>query len=307
MQQTDVTQLIGNTPLVRINHCGQQARIWAKAEFMNPGGSIKDRPGLAIIRAAETSGELQNGGTIVEATSGNTGVALCMVGAALGYQVVIAMPSSMSIERRKLMAAYGAKLLLTPPEKGMAGAVAAAQEYLDAHPEAVFANQFENPANPQIHFDTTGPEIWQQTGGKVVIFVAGVGSGGTITGVGKFLKSQNPAIQIVAVEPAESPLLSGGKPGGHGIQGIGANFIPKNYDGAQVDAVLKVTTSQALQAARECASREGMLVGISAGSNLVAAALLASKPENADTDIVTVLPDTGERYLSTPLFEDLEV
>lgn len=274
---------------------------------MNPGGSIKDRPGLAIIRAAETSGELQNGGTIVEATSGNTGVALCMVGAALGYQVVIAMPSSMSIERRKLMAAYGAKLLLTPPEKGMAGAVAAAQEYLDAHPEAVFANQFENPANPQIHFDTTGPEIWQQTGGTVDIFVAGVGSGGTITGVGKFLKAQNPAIQIVAVEPAESPLLSGGKPGGHGIQGIGANFIPKNYDGAQVDAVLKVTTSQALQAARECASHEGMLVGISAGSNLVAAALLASKPENADTDIVTVLPDTGERYLSTPLFEDLEV
>lgn len=304
----DVTATIGHTPLVKINRmlpAGTGANVLAKMEFTNPGGSVKDRPGLAIIRAAEASGKLQPGGTIVEATSGNTGVALCMVGAALGYRVVISMPSSMSVERRQLMKAYGAELLLTDPAGGMAAAVEAAEDYLANHPEAVFAGQFDNPANPEIHYRTTGPEIWEQTEGHVDAFVAGVGSGGTVSGVGKFLKEQNPEVWVVAVEPAESALLSSGQAGAHKIQGIGANFVPDNYDSATVDEVMTVTSDDALEMARKAATQEGLLVGISSGANLAAAAELAARPEFAGKTVVTLLPDTGERYLSTVLFAHL--
>lgn len=304
----DVTATIGHTPLVKINRilpAGTGAKVLAKMEFTNPGGSVKDRPGLAIIRAAEASGALQPGGTIVEATSGNTGVALCMVGAALGYRVVISMPSSMSVERRQLMKAYGAELLLTDPAGGMAAAVKAAEDYLANHPEAVFARQFDNPANPEIHYRTTGPEIWEQTEGHVDAFVAGVGSGGTVSGVGKFLKEQNPEVWVVAVEPAESALLSTGQAGAHKIQGIGANFVPDNYDRATVDEVITVTSNDAIETARKAATQEGLLVGISSGANLAAAAALAARPEFAGKTVVTLLPDTGERYLSTVLFAHL--
>lgn len=304
----DVTATIGHTPLVKINRmlpAGTDANVLAKMEFTNPGGSVKDRPGLAIIRAAEASGKLQPGGTIVEATSGNTGVALCMVGAALGYRVVISMPSSMSVERRQLMKAYGAELLLTDPAGGMAAAVEAAEDYLANHPEAVFAGQFDNPANPEIHYRTTGPEIWEQTEGHVDAFVAGVGSGGTVSGVGKFLKEQNPEVWVVAVEPAESALLSTGQAGAHKIQGIGANFVPDNYDSATVDEVMTVTSDDAIEMARKAATQEGLLVGISSGANLAAAAELAARPEFAGKTVVTLLPDTGERYLSTVLFAHL--
>lgn len=304
----DVTATIGHTPLVKINRMlptGTGANVLAKMEFTNPGGSVKDRPGLAIIRAAEASGELQPGGTIVEATSGNTGVALCMVGAALGYRVVISMPSSMSVERRQLMKAYGAELLLTDPAGGMAAAVEAAEDYLANHPEAVFAGQFDNPANPEIHYRTTGPEIWEQTEGHVDAFVAGVGSGGTVSGVGKFLKEQNPEVWVVAVEPAESALLSTGQAGAHKIQGIGANFVPDNYDSATVDEVMTVNSDDAIEMARKAATQEGLLVGISSGANLAAAAELAARPEFAGKTVVTLLPDTGERYLSTVLFAHL--
>lgn len=309
----DVTELVGRTPLIQINHlavecseCGSKpARVLAKVESRNPGGSIKDRPALAIIRAAEASGALQPGGTIVEATSGNTGVALAMVGAALGYKVVIAMPSSMSIERRKLMAIYGAELLLSEPANGMVGAKAAAEKYLAEHEGSVYASQFANPANPNIHESTTGPEIWAQSGEDVDIFVAGVGSAGTIAGAGKYLKSVNPELKVVAVEPVESPLLGEGKAGPHKIQGIGANFVPDNYNPRVVDEILTVASDDAVAAAREAARKEGLLVGISSGANLVAAKVLASRPENAGKTIVTVLPDTGERYLSTVLFEGI--
>lgn len=304
----DVTATIGHTPLVKINRmlpAGTGANVLAKMEFTNPGGSVKDRPGLAIIRAAEASGKLQPGGTIVEATSGNTGVALSMVGAALGYRVVISMPSSMSVERRQLMKAYGAELLLTDPAGGMAAAVEAAEDYLANHPEAVFAGQFDNPANPEIHYRTTGPEIWEQTEGHVDAFVAGVGSGGTVSGVGKFLKEQNPEVWVVAVEPAESALLSTGQAGAHKIQGIGANFVPDNYDSATVDEVMTVTSDDAIETARKAATQEGLLVGISSGANLAAAAELAARPEFAGKTVVTLLPDTGERYLSTVLFAHL--
>ncbi len=304
----DVTATIGHTPLVKINRmlpAGTGANVLAKMEFTNPGGSVKDRPGLAIIRAAEASGKLQPGGTIVEATSGNTGVALSMVGAALGYRVVISMPSSMSVERRQLMKAYGAELLLTDPAGGMAAAVEAAEDYLANHPEAVFAGQFDNPANPEIHYRTTGPEIWEQTEGHVDAFVAGVGSGGTVSGVGKFLKKQNPEVWVVAVEPAESALLSTGQAGAHKIQGIGANFVPDNYDSAIIDEVMTVTSDDAIVTARKAATQEGLLVGISSGANLAAAAELAARPEFAGKTVVTLLPDTGERYLSTVLFAHL--
>lgn len=304
----DVTATIGHTPLVKINRmlpAGTGANVLAKMEFTNPGGSVKDRPGLAIIRAAEASGKLQPGGTIVEATSGNTGVALSMVGAALGYRVVISMPSSMSVERRQLMKAYGAELLLTDPAGGMAAAVEAAEDYLANHPEAVFAGQFDNPANPEIHYRTTGPEIWEQTEGHVDAFVAGVGSGGTVSGVGKFLKEQNPEVWVVAVEPAESALLSTGQAGAHKIQGIGANFVPDNYDSAIIDEVMTVTSDDAIVTARKAATQEGILVGISSGANLAAAAELAARPEFAGKTVVTLLPDTGERYLSTVLFAHL--
>lgn len=304
----DVTATIGHTPLVKINRIlptGTGAKVLAKMEFTNPGGSVKDRPGLAIIRAAEASGALQPGGTIVEATSGNTGVALCMVGAALGYRVVISMPSSMSVERRQLMKAYGAELLLTDPAGGMAAAVKAAEDYLTNHPEAVFAGQFDNPANPEIHYRTTGPEIWEQTEGHVDAFVAGVGSGGTVSGVGKFLKEQSPEVWVVAVEPAESALLSTGQAGAHKIQGIGANFVPDNYDRATVDEVITVSSDDAIETARKAATQEGLLVGISSGANLAAATALAARPEFAGKTVVTLLPDTGERYLSTMLFAHL--
>lgn len=302
----DITELIGNTPLVRINKiAGDNCMVLAKYETANPGGSVKDRPGLAIIRAAEASGKLQPGGTIVEATSGNTGVALAMVGTALGYKVVISMPASMSIERRKLMAAFGAELLLTDAAGGMQAAKDAAEKYLAEHPGSVYAAQFDNPANPDSHYRTTGPEIWEQTGGKVDIFVAGVGSAGTISGVGKFLKEKNPAVQIIAVEPAESSLLANGKAGGHKIQGIGANFVPGNFDRSVVDEYLTIPSEVAISTARDAASKEGLLVGISSGANLAAAAELAGRPENAGKTIVTVLPDTGERYLSTVLFEGI--
>ncbi|MST50208.1 cysteine synthase A [Mobiluncus porci] len=302
----DITELIGNTPLVRINKiAGDNCMVLAKYEAANPGGSVKDRPGLAIIRAAEASGKLQPGGTIVEATSGNTGVALAMVGTALGYKVVISMPASMSIERRKLMAAFGAELLLTDAAGGMQAAKDAAEKYLAEHPGSVYAAQFDNPANPDSHYRTTGPEIWEQTGGKVDIFVAGVGSAGTISGVGKFLKEKNPAVQIIAVEPAESSLLANGKAGGHKIQGIGANFVPGNFDRSVVDEYLTIPSEVAISTARYAASKEGLLVGISSGANLAAAAELAGRPENAGKTIVTVLPDTGERYLSTVLFEGI--
>lgn len=304
----DVTATIGHTPLVKINRllpAETSATVLAKMEFTNPGGSVKDRPGLAIIRAAEASGALQPGGTIVEATSGNTGVALCMVGAALGYRVVISMPSSMSVERRQLMKAYGAELLLTDPAGGMAAAVEAAEDYLANHPEAVFAGQFDNPANPEIHYRTTGREIWEQTEGHVDAFVAGVGSGGTISGAGKFLKERNPEVWVAAVEPAESALLSTGQAGAHKIQGIGANFVPENYNSATVDEVMTVASDDAIAMARKAATQEGLLVGISSGANLAAAATLAARPELAGKTIVTVLPDTGERYLSTVLFAHL--
>lgn len=304
----DVTATIGHTPLVKINRllpAEVSATVLAKMEFTNPGGSVKDRPGLAIIRAAEAAGALQPGGTIIEATSGNTGVALCMVGAALGYRVVISMPSSMSVERRQLMKAYGAELLLTDPAGGMAAAVEAAEDYLANHPEAVFAGQFDNPANPEIHYRTTGREIWEQTEGHVDAFVAGVGSGGTVSGVGKYLKERNPEVWVAAVEPAESALLSTGQAGAHKIQGIGANFVPDNYNSATVDEVMTVASDDAIAMARQAAAKEGLLVGISSGANLAAAAELAARPEFAGKTIVTVLPDTGERYLSTVLFAHL--
>lgn len=302
----NITEIIGHTPLVRINKvAGEQCVVLAKYEAANPGGSVKDRPALAIIRAAEASGKLQPGGTIVEATSGNTGVGLAMVGTALGYQVVIAMPASMSIERRKLMAAFGAKLLLTDSAAGMKGAKEAAEKYLAEHPGSVYAAQFDNPANPDSHYRTTGPEIWEQANGKIDIFVAGVGSAGTIAGVGKFLKERNPQVKMVVVEPAESPLLATGNAGPHKIQGIGANFVPGNFDRSVVDEYLTVSSDQAIEVARAAAAQEGLLVGISSGANLAAAATLAARPENAGKTIVTILPDTGERYLSTVLFEGI--
>lgn len=303
----NVADLIGNTPLVSINRLANpSAKVLAKVESRNPGGSVKDRVARAIIRAAEESGALQPGGTIVEATSGNTGVALAMVGAALGYKVVIAMPESMSIERRVLMAAYGAELLLTPKAGGMKAAVDAANEYLATHPEATLASQFNNPANPLTHHDLTAQEIWDAVEGKIDYFVAGVGTGGTVSGVGKALKERNPQIKVIAVEPAESPLLTQGTAGPHGIQGIGANFVPENYDGNVVDEVLTVPTAQAIETARAAAQQEGLLVGISSGAALAASIAVAARPELAGKTLVTVLPDTGERYLSTPLFDHVK-
>ncbi|MCS4484912.1 cysteine synthase A [Gleimia sp. 6138-11-ORH1] len=299
----NITETIGNTPLVRINRVtDQQATVLAKLESFNPASSVKDRIAVAIVDAAEASGQLLAGGKIVEATSGNTGVALAMVGAARGYQVVICMPSSMSIERRVLMRAFGAELILTDPKLGMQGAVAAAEELVANSEGAVLASQFVNPANPATHTANTGKEIWEATGGKVDILVAGVGTGGTISGAGGFLKKMQPDLQVVAIEPADSPLLSTGQAGPHGIQGIGANFIPQNLDREILDEVLQAPTEAALEFARRAAAEEGLLVGISAGAALWGAAQLASRPENAGKTIVTVLPDTGERYLSTPLW-----
>ncbi len=303
----DITSTFGNTPLVKLNRVtgDAQATVLAKLEYFNPASSVKDRIGIAIVDAAEAAGALPVGGTIVEATSGNTGIALAMVGAARGYNVVLAMPSSMSVERRLLLKAFGAKLVLTDPAKGMAGAVAAAEELVANTPGAILARQFENAANPAIHRKTSGEEILRDTDGKVDIFVAGVGTGGTVTGVGQALKERVPGVQIVAVEPVDSPVLSEGTSGPHKIQGIGANFVPDVLDRDVIDEIVTVTLEDSLRTARALAATEGLLVGISSGAAVSVAVELAKRPENAGKTIVVVVPDTGERYLSTALFEDL--
>lgn len=302
---SDVTAAIGGTPLVRINRvAGENATVLAKLEFYNPANSVKDRIGAAIIAAAEASGELKPGGTIVEGTSGNTGIALAMVGAAKGYKVVLAMPETMSVERRALLRAYGAELVLTPGPLGMKGAVAKAEE-IAAERGGILARQFANRANVEIHRRTTAEEIWADTDGGVDIVVAGVGTGGTVSGVGQVLKERRPDVKVIAVEPAESPLLSGGQPGPHKIQGLGANFVPEIIDRGVIDEVLPRSIDQAVEFARAAATQEGLLVGISSGAALSAAVEVANRPENAGKTIVVVLPDFGERYLSTILFEGL--
>ncbi len=303
----DATKLIGRTPLVKINRLYQdsQAIVLAKLEFYNPANSVKDRIGVAIVDAAEASGALKPGGTIVEGTSGNTGIALAFVGAARGYKVILTMPETMSKERRALLRAFGAELVLTPGSEGMKGAVSRAEQIADQTPGAILARQFANPANPDIHRKTTALEIWADTEGKVDYVVAGVGTGGTITGVGQVLKQHKPSVKIVAVEPAESPLLSGGQPGPHKIQGIGANFIPEILDRSVIDEVLTVTSDDAVATARQAARVEGLLVGISSGAALKAAGEVAARPENAGKTIVVIIPSFGERYLSTVLYADL--
>lgn len=302
----NILDLVGRTPLVRLNKLaeGIGATILLKMESFNPMSSVKDRIGLAMIRAAERAGVLQPGGTIVEATSGNTGIALAFVGAALGYKVVLTMPETMSIERRKLLKIFGAELELTPGQLGMRGAVERAKELLREIPGAVEVSQFSNPANPEIHYQTTGPEIWEQSGGKVDILVAGVGTGGTITGAGRYLRERNPEVRLIAVEPDASPVLSGGTPGPHKIQGIGAGFVPEVLDTALLDEVLRISAEDAGATARRLARQEGILAGISAGGNVFAALEVARRPENAGKTIVTVICDTGERYLSTWLFDE---
>jgi len=301
----DATKIVGRTPLVRINRIiDSEATVAAKLEFYNPANSVKDRIGAAIIDAAEAAGELKPGGTIVEATSGNTGIALAMVGAARGYDVVLAMPETMSKERRALLRAYGAELVLTEGPKGMKGAVEKAEE-IAAERGAVQAKQFANEANAAIHEKTTGPEIWEDTDGAVDIVVSGIGTGGTITGAGRYLRSQKADVQLVAVEPAESPILNGGEPGPHKIQGLGANFVPEILDTDIYNEVIDVDVATSIEWARKSATDEGLLVGISSGAALAAADQLARRPENAGKTIVVVLPDFGERYLSTPLFEGL--
>jgi len=302
----DVTQAVGNTPLVRLNRIIEgDATVAAKLEFYNPASSVKDRIGVAIIDAAEASGELAPGGTVVEATSGNTGIALAMVGAARGYKVVLAMPESMSKERRALLRAYGAELILTDPSLGMKGAVAKAEEIVAEREGAVLARQFANVANPEIHRRTTAEEIWKDTDGKVDIVVAGIGTGGTITGVGQVLKARKPGVQIVAVEPEESPILNGGAPGPHKIQGIGANFVPEILDRTVYDEIIDVNIAQSVAMARRLAVEEGILGGISSGATVEAAVQLAGRPENAGKTIVVIVASYGERYLSTVLYEDL--
>ncbi len=303
----DITEVFGNTPLVRLNSVteGLGATVLAKLEFYNPSASVKDRIGVAIIDAAEKSGELRAGGTIVEGTSGNTGIALAMVGAARGYKVILTMPETMSRERRMLLRAYGAELVLTPGSEGMTGAITKAEEIVANTPGAVLAKQFANAANPAIHRTTTGPEIWNDTAGVVDIFVAGIGTGGTITGAGQYLKEQKPGLKVVAVEPAESPILNGGAPGPHKIQGIGANFVPAILDREVYDEVIDVNIAQSVAMARRLAAEEGILAGISSGATVEAAVQLAARPENAGKTIVVIIASFGERYLSTVLYEDL--
>ena len=303
----NITELIGGTPLVEISGVeGQKARIAVKLEKSNPGGSVKDRIALAMIEDAEAKGVLKPGATIIEPTSGNTGVGLAWVGVAKGYRTILTMPETMSVERRNLLKAYGAELVLTPGAEGMKGAIRKAEELRDATPGAVILGQFVNPANPAVHERTTGEEIWKDTDGEVSIFVAGVGTGGTVSGTGRTLKRHNPSVRVYAVEPATSPVLSGGAPGKHGIQGIGPGFVPQTYDAGTVDKVLTVSTEEAFESARFLSRKKGILVGISSGAAFHAAAELSRLPENEGKLIVAVLPDTGERYLSTPLFDTAE-
>jgi len=304
---SDITEAVGRTPLVRLNRLpgDSGATVLAKLEFYNPGNSVKDRIGVAIIDAAEKSGALKPGGTIVEGTSGNTGIALALVGAARGYRVVMTMPETMSVERRVLLRAYGAEIVLTPGPDGMRGAVEKAKEIVANTPNSIWAKQFENAANPAIHRATTAEEIWEDTDGGVDIFVAGVGTGGTITGVGQVLKQRKPGVQVIAVEPKDSPILNGGKPGPHKIQGMGANFVPEILDTGVYDEVIDVTLEDSVRTARDLATQEGILGGISSGAILWAALEVAKRPENAGKTIVAIVCDFGERYVSTVLYEDL--
>ena len=301
-----LTDLVGNTPLLEFSNFnaskGLKAQVIGKLEYFNPAGSVKDRIALAMIEDAEAKGLLKPGATIIEPTSGNTGVGLAFVSASKGYKLILTMPDTMSAERRNLLKALGARLVLTPGAEGMKGAIAKAEELRDATPGSIILQQFENPANPAVHIRTAAEEIWRDTDGKVDLFVAGVGTGGTVSGVGAGLKAHNPNVQIVAVEPSDSPVLSGGKPGPHKIQGIGAGFIPKTYNGEVVDKILQVTNDDAIRTSRELAGKEGLLVGISSGAAVYAAVELAKLPENEGKTIVALLPDTGERYLSTVLY-----
>ena len=303
----NIMETIGGTPLVRLNRLteGKGATVLAKVESFNPANSVKDRIGKAIVAAAEKSGQLKPGGTIVEATSGNTGIALALAGATLGYKVILTMPETMSNERKVLLRAYGAEIVLTPGAAGMKGAVDKANEIVAETDNAILAAQFANEANPKIHEETTGPEIWEDAEGKVDAFVAGVGTGGTVTGVGRFLKSKNPDLHLAAVEPSDSPVLSEGHAGPHKIQGIGANFVPEVLDRELLDEVFTATTEESIKTSRDLATQEGLLVGISAGANVSAALKLAERPELEGKTIVVVLPDFGERYVSTILFEDI--
>ena len=298
----NLIETIGNTPLVRINKLSKSKNLYAKVEFFNPAGSVKDRIALAMIETAEKQGFIDKDTVIIEPTSGNTGIGLALISAIKGYKLVLTMPETMSIERRKLLAAYGAELVLTDGAKGMKGAIEKAQELQSITPNSFIPQQFSNPANPQKHYNTTGPEIWNDTEGKIDIFVAGVGTGGTVSGVGKYLKEQNSDIKIYAVEPSSSPVLSGGKAGAHKIQGIGAGFVPDTYNKDVVNEVITVTNEDAVETARLSAKKEGLFVGISSGASLYAAINLADK--NPDKTVVVLLPDTGERYLSSVLFEN---
>ena len=301
-----LTDLIGHTPLLELSKFsaqkGLQTPVVAKVEYFNPGGSVKDRIALAMIEDAEQKGLLKPGATIIEPTSGNTGVGLALVSAVRGYHLILTMPETMSVERRNLVKAYGAEVRLTSGKDGMAGAIRAAEELRDSIPGSIILQQFENPANPAKHYATTGVEIWNDTDGQVDIFVAGVGTGGTVSGIGKFLKEQNPNVKIIAVEPKSSPVLNGGQSGPHKIQGIGAGFVPKTYDANIIDEVFDVENDDAIRTGREIAQQEGLLVGISAGAALYAATQVAKRPENSGKKVVALLPDTGERYLSTVLY-----
>lgn len=303
---TSADQLVGGTPLLELTHIGAEeklcAKILAKLEYLNPAGSVKDRVAREMIADAESCGKLRPGSVIIEPTSGNTGIGLCALAAAKGYRTIIVMPETMSVERQKLMTAYGAELVLTDGTKGMAGAIEKADELATEIPDSFVPGQFINPANPAAHYKTTGPEIWSDTDGKVDIFVAGVGTGGTVTGVGKYLKERNPGVKIVAVEPASSPVLSGGRAGAHKIQGIGAGFVPEVLDTGVCDEIIAVSDADALSTGRRIARSEGILVGISSGAAVFAAIELAGRPENSGKTVVALLPDTGDRYLSTELF-----